>query len=124
MSEPELGHHRRHPRQRLGGTAATEDDEVVGIGDDMSTERIRRAALRQVLQEPVHVDVGEQWAATAALRRAAACCPCRRSCAGFRLHRAPRSVAFSHILMRRSTFRSTTRRATDLRRSECGIESK
>ncbi len=30
----------------------------------------------------------------------------------------------SHSLMSHSTFRSTTRRATDLRRSECGIESK
>src|SRR5215471_15167955 len=32
--------------------------------------------------------------------------------------------ALSHILMRRRTFRSTTRRATDLINSECGIVSK
>jgi hypothetical protein len=36
----------------------------------MSTERTRRAALPEVLQEPVHVDVGEQWADDSALRRA------------------------------------------------------
>ena len=34
-SEPELRHRIAHPRQRLGGTAATEDDEIIGIGDDM-----------------------------------------------------------------------------------------
>src|SRR5450759_5012521 len=32
--------------------------------------------------------------------------------------------ALSHILMRRRTFRSTTRRATDFISSECGIVSK
>ena len=69
--QPELGHHRLRPRQRLGRTTAAEDDEVVGIGDDMGTERFAASALTPMLQEPVHVDVGEQRARDAALRRAA-----------------------------------------------------
>jgi len=36
----------------------------------------------------------------------------------------PSIGALSHILMRRRTFRSTTRRATDFISSECGIVSK
>ena len=58
--EPELCHRIAHPYQRLGGAAATEDDEITGIGDDKSTERFLRAALPKVLQEPVCVDVGKQ----------------------------------------------------------------
>ena len=54
----------------LGGTAATEDDEIVGVGDDMGSECFTAAADAPVLQEPVHVDVGEQRARDTALRRA------------------------------------------------------
>ena len=38
---------------------AAEDDEVVGIGDDMGTERLVAPAQTPMLQEPVHIDVGE-----------------------------------------------------------------
>src|SRR5512145_850193 len=69
--QPELGHHRLCPRQRLGRTTAAEDDEVVGIGDDMGTERLAASAATPVLEEPVHIDVGEQRARDTALRRAA-----------------------------------------------------
>ena len=68
---PSLRHHRLRPRQRLGRTTAAEDDEVVGIGDDVGTERFAASGQTPVLQEPVHVDVGEQRARDAALRRAA-----------------------------------------------------
>src|SRR5215510_5191028 len=68
--KPELGHHRLCPRQRLSRTTATEDDEVVGIGNDMSLERLITSAQTPVLQETVHVDIGKQWARDAALRRA------------------------------------------------------
>src|SRR5262249_57116298 len=68
--QPKLGHHRLRPRQRLGRTTATEDDEVVGISNDMSLERVITSAQTPVLQETVHVDIGKQWARDAALRRA------------------------------------------------------
>jgi hypothetical protein len=41
---------------------ATEDNKVVGVGDDMGTERIAAAGQTPVLQESVHVDIGEQRA--------------------------------------------------------------
>src|SRR5262245_64945849 len=69
--QPQLGHHPLRPRQRLGCATAAEDDEVVGVGDDPSTERFTAAAETPVLQEPVHVDIGKQWARDATLRRAA-----------------------------------------------------
>ncbi len=33
--EPKLRHHPACPRQRLGRVSATEDDEILGIGDDV-----------------------------------------------------------------------------------------
>ena len=36
--QPEPRHYRLRPRQRFGRTSATEDDEVVGIRDDVCTE--------------------------------------------------------------------------------------
>src|SRR5215813_9359190 len=50
---------------------AAKDDEVVGIRDDMGTESFATTALTPVLQEPVHVDIGKQWARNTTLRRAA-----------------------------------------------------
>src|SRR5262245_38927352 len=69
--QPEPRHHRLRPRQRFGRTSATEDDEVVGIRDDVCTECFPAPGQPPVLQEPVHVDVGEQWTRDAALGRAA-----------------------------------------------------
>src|SRR5712672_4571078 len=66
--QPELGHHRLRPRQGLRRTTAAEDDEVVGIGDDMGTECLAASGQTPVLQEPVHVDVGEQRAGDSTLR--------------------------------------------------------
>src|SRR5262245_59878055 len=60
--QPELRHRRLRARQSLGRTTAAEDDEVVGIGNDVGTECLPTTASTPVLQEPVHVDVGEQWA--------------------------------------------------------------
>src|SRR5262249_21305655 len=57
--------------QGLGRISATEDDEVIGIRDDVRSERLPAPGQPPILQEPVHVDVGEQWARDAALRRAA-----------------------------------------------------
>src|ERR1700692_3710202 len=59
--QPELGHHRLRPRQCLRRTTAAEDNEVVGIGDDVSMERLVASSQTPMLQEPVHVDVGQQW---------------------------------------------------------------
>src|SRR6266487_3676819 len=52
-------------------SALTEDDKVIGIRDDVCTERFPALGQPPVLQEPIHVDVGEQWARDAALWRAA-----------------------------------------------------
>ena len=69
--QPEPRHHCLCPRQRLGRTSATEDDEVVSIRDDVRTKRFPARGQPPILQEPIHVDVGKQWARDAALRRAA-----------------------------------------------------
>jgi len=50
-----------NPFVHVSATAA-EDDKVVGVGDNMSTEGFATSASTPVLQEPVHVDVGKQWA--------------------------------------------------------------
>src|SRR5437667_7548300 len=59
--QPELGHHRLRPRQCLRRATAAEDNEVVGIGDDVSAERVAAFSQTPMLQEPIHVDVGQQW---------------------------------------------------------------
>src|SRR4029077_7554452 len=69
--QPEFRHRRLRPRQRLGRVAAAEDDEVVGIGDDPRAERLGASGDAPVLEEPIHVDDGEQRARVPALRRAA-----------------------------------------------------
>ena len=66
---------------------AAEDDEVVGIGDDVSPIGDAPFVRAPMLQEAVHVEVGEQRADHPALRRAAA--------AAFATRHAPRSVTFA-----------------------------
>ena len=83
--EPEPGHHLPRPRQGLGRVTAAEDDEVVGIGDDVGPIGDAPSARTPVLQEAVHVEVGQQRADDAALRRAAS--------AAFAARHAPRPVA-------------------------------
>ena len=51
--QPEPGHHRLRPRQCLCRATAAEDNEVVGIGDDVSMERVAASGQTPVLQEPV-----------------------------------------------------------------------
>ena len=92
MRQPELGHHRLRPRQCLGRTTAAEDDEVVGIGDDVGMERFAASGQTPVLQEPVHVDVGQQRARDAALRRAARVALAATHAPGSIRHPVPRSV--------------------------------
>src|ERR1700752_145299 len=69
--EPEFGHHRLRPGQSLSRVSAAEDDEVVGVRDNVRTERFPTPRQPPMLQEPIHVDVGKQWARNAPLRRAA-----------------------------------------------------
>jgi hypothetical protein len=69
--QPELRHHRLRPRQSLGRATATEDDEIVGVVNNVSAESFAPSARAPVLQKAVHVDVGEQRAHDPALRRAA-----------------------------------------------------
>jgi hypothetical protein len=51
--------------------AAAENDEVVSIGDDVRTECFTPTAETPMLQEPIHVDDGEQRTGHTALWRAA-----------------------------------------------------
>src|SRR5512147_458218 len=67
--EPEPRHHRLRPRQSLGRAASAQDREVVGVGDHMGTIGLAAAGVPPVLQEAVHVQVGEQRADDPALRR-------------------------------------------------------
>src|SRR4051794_38010669 len=60
--EPEPGHHLPRPRQSLGRVTAAEDDEVVGIGDDAGPKGDAPSARTPMLQEAVHVEVGQQRA--------------------------------------------------------------
>src|SRR3954454_3417167 len=69
--QPELRHHRLCPCQSLRRIPLAEDDEVIGIVDDVRTERLAAAAASPMLEEAVHVDVGKQRARDTALRSAA-----------------------------------------------------
>src|SRR3954449_5285735 len=73
--QPELRHHYFCPRQGLSRTSLAEDNEVVGVVDDVRAERLAAAAATPMPQEAVHVDVGKQRARDATLGRTA--------CAGF-----------------------------------------
>jgi hypothetical protein len=56
--------------------SAAEDDEVVGVMDDVRAEGLAASRKTPMLQEAVHLNHGEQWAVDPALRRAAhAPCP-------------------------------------------------
>src|SRR5437667_12103443 len=50
---------------------AAEDDEVIGIRDDLRSERFTASGEPPMRQEPVHVQVGQQRTDATALRRAA-----------------------------------------------------
>ena len=50
---------------------AAEDNEVIGIRDDLRPERFTASGEPPILQEPVHVQVGQQRTDDTALRRAA-----------------------------------------------------
>src|SRR6202051_2011327 len=69
-SQPELGHHSLRPRYGHCRSTAAENNEFVSIGDDVSMERVAASGQTPMLQEPVHVDVGQQWTCDAALRLA------------------------------------------------------
>src|SRR5258708_1744179 len=69
--QPELRHHRLCPRQRLRRAAAAEDDEVISVRNDVRSERFTASGEPPMLQEPIHVHVGQQRADNATLRRAA-----------------------------------------------------
>ena len=48
--QPELRHHRRRPRQRLRRVSAAEDDEVVGVIDDVGAESLAASAATPMLE--------------------------------------------------------------------------
>src|SRR5437867_6221832 len=63
-------HRPPRPRQSLRRVSQAEDDEVVGIGDDLSLVLSALSSLTPGPEEPVHVDVGQKRADHATLRRA------------------------------------------------------
>src|SRR5262245_420991 len=69
--EPEPHHHVLRPRHCLDRATAAEDDEVVGIIDDVGPVCLAPSRRAPVLQETVHVQVGEQRACDPTLRCAA-----------------------------------------------------
>src|SRR4029077_8210700 len=69
--QPELRHHRLRPRQSLSRRVLAEDDEVIGVIDDVGTECLAAAGESPMLEETVHIDVGKQRTRDPALRRAA-----------------------------------------------------
>ena len=60
--EPEPRHRRLRPRQSVGRAASAQDRDVVGVGDHMSAIGLAASGVPPVLQEAVHVQVGEQRA--------------------------------------------------------------
>jgi hypothetical protein len=68
---------------------AAEDDEVVGIRDDLRPERFTASGEPPMLQEPVHVQVGQQRTDDTALWRAAS--------APFASRQAPFSVSIPFL---------------------------
>jgi hypothetical protein len=69
--QPEPGHHPASPRLGLLRVTAAEDDEVIGVGDNMGFVDRTPFASSPVFQETIHVDVGQRRADNTALRRAA-----------------------------------------------------
>ena len=68
---------------------AAEDEEVVGIRDDLRPERFTASGKSPMLQESVHVQVGQQRTDDTALRRAAS--------ASFASSQAPFSVSIPFL---------------------------
>jgi hypothetical protein len=58
--QPEPRHHDLCPRQRFSRASATEDDEVISIGDDLRTKSFPRSREPPVFQKAIHIHVGEQ----------------------------------------------------------------
>ena len=96
---------------------------IIRVVHDMSIKLLSPFGVPPTLQQTVHVQVGEQRAGHPSLR-----CPAvvilpsvnRR----FPFSSRSSTGACSHILIRRSTSRSTIRRATHCRSSQCGMVSK
>ena len=53
--EPELGHRPPRPRQRLGRMSAAENDEIVGVRDDLGLIGLSCLGAAPMLEEAVHV---------------------------------------------------------------------
>jgi hypothetical protein len=58
-AQPDPAHHRRRPRQCLVRVSAAEDDEVVGVVDQMGAEYFVTSPQSPQLQETIHVEVGK-----------------------------------------------------------------
>src|SRR5215831_2370233 len=111
------------PIQRLGRFPATQNHEIIREIHDMSVKLLSPFGLPPTLQQTVHVQIGEHWAGHPTLRSPAVAIlpPVNRR---FPFSSRSSTGACSHILIRRSTSRSTIRRATHCRSSQCGMVSK
>src|ERR1022692_790827 len=68
--EPDALHHRSRPTQRFCRASAAENHEVIGIGNDSGMESFTPSGDPPILQESVHIKVGQQWADHPTLGRA------------------------------------------------------
>src|ERR1700730_9898383 len=58
--ESNPGHHTPRPIQRLCRATATENHEIIGVVDNLGLKSLTPSSDPPVLQETVHVQVGEQ----------------------------------------------------------------
>src|SRR5258708_35111450 len=65
--ESDPGHHTPRPIQCLGRATATENHEIIRVGDHLGSEDLTPPGDPPVLQKTVHVQVGEHGTETAAL---------------------------------------------------------
>src|SRR5438034_3911012 len=123
--KPEPGHHLLRPRQSLGRMSATEDDEVVGIGDHLRTERLATSGQPPMLQEAVHVQVRKHRTGDTALRRAArSALASRHAPLAFTTPPRPLTRTFHPLLIIQNTSRSTKARPHRFRSLEGGMVAK
>src|SRR5579875_3367229 len=72
QGQAQARHHLPRPIARLGRMAASEDHEIVRVVDNFRLKSFSPSGDSPVLQEPIHVEVGEQGAGNPALRSSTA----------------------------------------------------
>src|SRR5215469_18056333 len=123
QGDPHACDHLPRPIQCLGRFTATENHEIIRVVHDMGVKLLSPFGVPPTLQQTVHVHVGEQRAGhpPCGVPQWRSFPPVNRR---FPFSSRSSTGAVSHILIRRSTSRSTIRWATHCRSSQCGMLSK